>query len=112
MLLLRAQLVGGGSAVRRDPGAGTQTFLWKQPQVQHAPLRGSNAAGVSKADFDRAVVLVRLIRDELEAWVQAWMARRQIGHLRSQVQNLDAENSSLRVAARERSPKIPGASTI
>jgi len=58
------------------------------------------------------VVLVQMIRDELEAWVQAWMARSQIGHLRSQVQNLDAENSSLRVAARERSPEMPGASTV
>lgn len=112
MLLLRAQLVGGGSALRRNTGAVAQTFVRKQPQVQHAPSRRSDAPGVLKADFDRAVVLVRLIRDELEAWVQAWMARRQIGRLRSKVQNLDAENSSLRVAARERSPEMPGASPV
>jgi transcriptional regulator GlxA family with amidase domain len=112
MLLLQMPFNAGGSALRRNAGAVLQTFLWKQPEVQHAPLRRGGAPGVSTAVFDRAVALVRLIRDELEASVQAWMAQREIGHLRSQVQNLDAENSSLREAARERSREMPGASGV
>jgi YesN/AraC family two-component response regulator len=112
MLLLQAQLVGGGSALRRNTRAVAQTFLWKQPEVQHAPFHRSDAQDVSKAAFDRAVMLAQMIRDELEAWVQAWMAQSELDHLRSQVQNLDTENSSLREAARERSPAMPRASTV
>jgi AraC-like DNA-binding protein len=112
MLLLQAQFNGGGSALRRKAGAALESFLWKQPEVQHAPLRLSKAPGVSKAAFDRAVALVRLIREELEASVQAWMTQSELGQLRSRVQNLEAENSGLHEAACETSPEMPGASTV
>ncbi len=112
MLLVRAQLVGGGSALRRNTEAVAQTFLWKQAEGQHALLRHSDAPGVSEAAFDRAVALAQMMREALEASVQAWMAQREISHLRSQVRNLEAENSSLRKAARERFPAMPRPSTV
>jgi len=58
------------------------------------------------------VALARLIRQELEATVQAWTAQSELGHLRSQVQNLKSENTGLRETARERSPELPGASAV
>ena len=112
MLLVQAQLVGGGSALRRNTEAVAETFLCKQPEGQPAPSRRGDAPGVSEAAFDRAVALAQMIREALEASVQARMARREISHLRSQVRNLAAENSSLRQAARERSPAVPRPSTV
>ena len=109
MLLLQAQLIGGRSTLRRNAGTVAQTFLWKQPEVQHAPLRRSEAPGISKAAFNRAVALVRLITDDLEASVQAWKSQSELSQLRGRLKNRETENTGLHEAARERCPEMPEA---
>ena len=112
LLLLHARISGGRAPRRSNAESLAPSSLTQQPALQSARVSRCKAPSCSKPAFDRAVALVRLIKEELEASLQACMAQTAMGHLRSQVQDLETENTWLRAVTRERSAELRGALTV
>jgi AraC-like DNA-binding protein len=92
-LVLQARIANGEAS----PG-----FSACEQPGDRQPAHSGNETDLPAEAFVQAVEMLRMRVCELDAVVQAWLARRELEHMRQSLRNLESENAILRKTVRHR----------